>query len=393
MDVQAIRQLVEAAGLGDLPACRRELADIASARAVLARREMDVMRRLRHLGADGESEHSRATRSSSKSSTKARRRSDAGEQIPQLDQALAAGETSAEHVDVVADALAGLTSDDRARLAAHGDDIRAKAGEMSEGEFRRWFALLVRRVRQDDAADRLARQKGACRASWWLDSEGMWNLRGRFDPETGLRLQSRITGATEELRKGPAPQGAPADLLDRHQWLQAMALAGLIDGETAAGATGGPDAVIVIDAKTLLEGEHEDTILDTLGFDLPLDTIRRWACTANITPVVIGLDGTRLMLGRTTRLANADQRRALRVLYPTCPCCDTPFDRCQIHHVQWWDDDGPTDITNLVPACPRLHHLAHEGGWTLRLNRDRSLTMIEPDGTRHELAPPRARAA
>ena len=119
------------------------------------------MRRLRHLGADGEGEHARATKSSSKSSYKARRRSDAGEQIPQLDDALAAGETSAEHVDVVADALAGLSPQDRGRLAAHGDDIRAKAGELAEGEFRRWFALLVRRVRQDDAATRLARQKAA----------------------------------------------------------------------------------------------------------------------------------------------------------------------------------------------------------------------------------------
>jgi len=407
MDVQAIRELVEAAGLGDLPACRRELADIASARAVLARREIDVLRRLRHLGADGESEHSRATRSSSKSSSKARRRSDAGEQIPQLDEALAAGETTAEHVDVVADALAGLSPDDRDRLAAHGDDIRAKAGELTEGEFRRWFALLVRRVRRDDAVARLARQKAANRANWWLDGEGMWNLRGRFDPETGIRLQGRIGSTTEGLRKRPVPPGAPTDPLDRHQWLQAMALAQLIDGTALYGADGaevaraaaspsaatGPEFVVVIDAETLLNGEHERTILDTLGFDLPLDTIRRWACTTNITPVIVGLDGTRLMLGRTTRLATADQRRALRVLYRTCPCCDTPYDRCQIHHVRWWDDHGPTDITNLIPLCPRLHHLAHEGGWMLRLNPDRSLTLIEPNGARHDHAPPRVRAA
>lgn len=397
MEVQAIRALVEAAGLADLAACRRELADIGSVRAVLARREMEVLRRLRHLGADFEGEHTTATKSSAKASAKARRRSEAGEAIPQLDEALAEGETTAEHIDVVADALAGLSGEDRQRLAGHGDDIRAKAAELTEPEFRRWFALLVRRVRQDDAATRLARQKAACRASWWQDNEGMWNLRGRFDPETGLRLQGRIGATTEALRKGSTPDGAPMDLLERHQWLQALALARLIDGEAAdgasAGASAGPEVVIVIDADTLLHGEHEHTILDTLGFDLPLDTIRRWACTASITPVIVGLDGTRLMLGRTVRLANADQRRTLRVLHPTCPCCDTPFDRCQIHHVQWWDDDGPTDITNLLPLCPRLHHLAHEGGWKLQLNRDRSLTIIQPNGTRHDHAPPRVRAA
>ncbi|MDO8390285.1 MAG: HNH endonuclease signature motif containing protein, partial [Actinomycetota bacterium] len=138
-----------------------------------------------------------------------------------------------------------------------------------------------------------------------------------------------------------------------------------------------------------LNGEHDRTVLDMFGFDLPIDTIRRWACEGSITPVIVGLDGTRLMLGRTTRLASADQRRALAVLYRTCSCCDTPFDRCQIHHVDWWEKGGATDIDKMVPQCSRCHHLAHEGGHRLLLHADRSLTVIEPNGTVHEHAPPR----
>lgn len=421
MDVQAIRVLVRAAGLGDLVACRRELADLASVRAMLARREMEVLRRLRHLGADGEGEHAQASKGTSRASSKARRRSDAGEQIPQLDDALAEGETTAEHVDVVADALAGMSPEDRVRLAGHGDEIRARAGELTESEFRRWLAMLVRRVRRDDAVARLARQKQACRAKWWLDHEGMWNLLGRFDPETGAWLQGRLGATTERLRQGPLPEGAPTDPLERHQWLQAHALAALIHGRHAAAATAatsgqrsdepaeysssgsrddwsdrsadvpsGPEMLVVIDAVTLLAGEHAQSIIDTLGFDLPLDTIRRWACQATVTPVVVGLDGTRLLLGRTTRLANADQRRALRVLYRTCGCCDTPFERCQIHHVQSWNNGGATDITSLLPLCGRCHHLAHEGGWQLELHPDRSLTITQPNGEQRTLDPPRA---
>lgn len=397
MDGPGIRALVEAAGLNDLAACRRELADIGSALALLARREMEVLRRLRHLGADSEGEHARATKSSAKASAKARRRSEAGEAIPQLDEALAEGETTAEHVDVVADALAGLSADDRGRLAEYGDEIRDKAGEMAEPEFRRWLAMLVRRLRRDDAVARLARQKAACRANWWLDNEGMWNLRGRFDPETGARLQGRLGGATERLRQGATPEGAPADPLERHQWLQAHALAAAIDSEAlaarSADSSSGPEIVVLIDAATLLNGEHDASIIDTCGFDLPLDTIRRWACLGSITPVVVGLDGTRLLLGRTTRLANADQRRALRVWHRTCACCDTPFDRCQIHHVQWWDDDGPTDIGNLLPLCSRHHHLAHEGGWAIHLHPDRTFTITEPNGEQHVHGAPRVRAA
>ena len=42
-----------------------------------------------------------------------------------------------------------------------------------------------------------------------------------------------------------------------------------------------------------------------------------------------------LHLGRTTRLANRAQRRALRALYSSCaiPGCTGAYDRCKLHHV------------------------------------------------------------
>ncbi|MDO8391455.1 MAG: DUF222 domain-containing protein [Actinomycetota bacterium] len=390
MDVRMIRAMAQGVQPRDLAACRRELADLAMVQSILASLELRVLRAMREFSTDAEGEHAQATRSSSKKSAKAKRRADAAEAIPQLDEALADGATTAEHVDVVAEVLAGLSAADRVRLAGHGDEIRVKAAQLGEGEFRRWLQMMVRRLRQDDAVARLARQKQACRASWWLDQEGMWNLRGRFDPETGARLQGRLRGATEQLAQGPLPEGAPDDPGDRRLWLQSHALAQLIDGETtvAGAASSGPEMLVVIDAETLINGEHDRTVLDLFGFDLPIDTIRRWACTSAITPVIVGLDGTRLMLGRTTRLASADQRRALAVLYRTCSCCAVPFDRCQIHHVDWWDKGGATDIDKMAPLCPRCHHLAHEGGHRLHLHADRSLTVIEPNGTVHEHAPP-----
>ena len=288
-----IRAMAAAVQPGDLVACRRELADIAMVQSILSGLELRVLRAMREFSADAEGEHARATNSSSRKSARAKRRSDAAEAIPQLDEALSEGETTAEHVDVVADVLAGLSPADRARVAGMGDEIRAKATQVGESEFRRWLQMMVRRLRQDDAVARLARQKGACRANWWLDQEGMWNLRGRFDAETGARLQGRLRGATEVLAQGPLPEGAPDDPLERHQWLQAQALASLIDGDIET--AGGPEMLMVIDAETVLKGEHERTVLDMLGFDLPLETIRRWACTSAITPVVVGLDGTRLI--------------------------------------------------------------------------------------------------
>ena len=73
--------------------------------------------------------------------------------------------------------------------------------------------------------------------------------------------------------------------------------------------------------------------------------------------------------------------------------CDTPFDRCQIHHVDSAAGGGRTDIDRLLPVCNAHHHLVHEGGWILHLAPDRTLTVTLPDGTVQIHGPPQASAA
>ena len=100
-----------------------------------------------------------------------------------------------------------------------------------------------------------------------------------------------------------------------------------------------------------------------------------------------------LDLGRTTRLPNRAQRRALRALYPTCaiPGCQAGFDLCQIHHVIWWRHLGRTALANLIPLCTRHHHAVHDDGWQLTLQPDRTLTIAYPDGRQQTTGPPTRR--
>ncbi len=63
------------------------------------------------------------------------------------------------------------------------------------------------------------------------------------------------------------------------------------------------------------------------------------------------------------------------------PGCTVGFEHCRIHHVTYWEHNGPTDLDNLVPICERHHHLVHEGGWTLHLHPGRRITVQQPDGT------------
>lgn len=102
-----------------------------------------------------------------------------------------------------------------------------------------------------------------------------------------------------------------------------------------------------------------------------------------------------LNLGRTTRLANRAQRRALRALYRGCgvPGCGVRFERCKIHHVHWWRHGGPTDLSNLLPLCPHHHTLVHTAGWVITFGPHRELTLRLPDGSIHNTGPPSRRAA
>jgi Domain of unknown function (DUF222) len=154
---------------------------------------------------------------------------------------------------------------------------------------------------------------------------------------------------------------------------------------------------ILIDSTTLVHGPHDATVFDCgLPIDLPIETVRRMACGADITPIIVGADGVRLYLGNTTRLANRDQRRALRTMYRTCAvegCC-VSWDNIIIHHLKYFTRHrGPTDIDNLLPLCTKHHHCAHEGGWQFTLATDRTLTITLPNRTTMCHDPPKALAA
>jgi hypothetical protein len=99
----------------------------------------------------------------------------------------------------------------------------------------------------------------------------------------------------------------------------------------------------------------------------------------------------RLDLGRTTRLANAAQRRVLRALYPRCavPDCEVPFRYSKIHHVVWWRHGGRTDLDNLLPVCVRHHTELHRDEWDVKLQPDRTLTITMPNGDVMTCGPPK----
>jgi hypothetical protein len=309
---------------------------------------------------------------------------------------LAQGSVSVAHIDVVANAVTKLQPVERERFAERGPFLAEAAQRSTPGEFARTVRTELLRCQRGDGLDVLRRQNQATYLKTWFDQiTGMWCLHGEYDPETGARLHARLTRTIEKLFHDTTPDTAPSDPTDKQHHLRALALAALTDNNGAK--PGGIDITILIDAVTLVDGPHDHSVIDYgLPIDLPIDTIRRMACDADITPIIVGADGVKLHLGNTTRLANRDQRRALRAMYRGCavPDCSVTWDHIIIHHLKYFTRDrGPTDIENLLPLCSKHHHHAHDRRWTFSLTPDRTLTITHPDGTTQCHDPPQALAA
>ncbi len=312
--------------------------------------------------------------------------------MPAIGAGLEAGVVTAAHVDVVSGGLRALDGAGKSSLAAEHEALAKAAESLSVGEFRTLVDGKVRRLQADGGVAELERHKRSVRMRMWHDrGSKMWHGRFQLDAETGSVLHGRLRRTVEALFHDREPEGCPRDPIEKQGFLNAQALIALCAGEVSGG---GVDLSIAIDLQTLASGLHEHSVVHTSsGADLPIDTIRRLACEANIIPVVLGGDSEVLDVGRAQRLATKAQRRALRTVFPTCfvPGCDVPFDACQVHHLHPFELGGRTDLHDLRPVCSAHHHRFHEGGWTITWTGFRS-TIFRPDGTQMDTGPPTARA-
>ncbi|HSL74912.1 MAG TPA: DUF222 domain-containing protein [Ilumatobacteraceae bacterium] len=338
-----------------------------------------------------------ADRSSIGAATKTTERSETLAATPKLADALGDGAITAGHIDAVTRSSKQLDPSQREELLERADALVAVAAAGTVDEFRRRLDLEAKRLQADDGMERLARQRRNTRLSTWVDDDGMWNLRGRFDPVTGVKLSAKLDTALEALFADRTPDTAPADPVERQHHLRALALAHLIDA-AGSGKAGRPEFVAVIDADA--PGATGPVVEWSLPVEIPARVLADLAGEADVHAVVVR-NGVvlyapgELDLGRATRLANRAQRRALRAMYRTCaiPGCAVHFDRCHLHHIVWWRHDGRTDLANLLPVCTKHHGRIHHDGWIIELGPNRELTLRLPDGTVHTTGPPGRRTA
>ncbi len=400
-DVQSLVRRVAAidAGCADLAVLQAAVDDLRRLRSWVDGREVAFARSIAGLSSFPEKSLAEAGRTSLRHGQEVLKRAETTEAMPSFGASLAAGNVSGEHVDVLTRALRQLEPAVRPRLIEAAPTLVGVAEQSTADEFARSVRAEARRLERDgDGLDRLERQRRAIRLNSWIDKmSGMGRWSVTLDPATWATLEVRLDAQVEAMFHVAHPEGCPSDPFEKQAYLRALALLALLNGD---GAGVGRPEIIVVEDHTNPQPDGRPSIDWGAEVDRPrefLDELRPRARQYAIrvsNGVVIDAPGE-LNLGRTTRLANRAQRRALRGLYATCavPACRVRYSRLKLHHVIWWEHGGASDLDNFLPVCEQHHQKVHHSGWLVSLGPNRELTIQLPDGQVMSTGPPKRDAA
>jgi hypothetical protein len=356
-------------------------------------RLVSAIRRQRELAAEGRASDPRSTlcndgRTSGKGAAAAAAREAVCTSMPGFEDALARGGVSTGHIDAIAAATRGLDDHERAEFAGEAESLLGDATKQGVDTFARNCRDLATGIRaRHDARsdlDELERQQARSKVTRWVDAAtGMHKTLIEADPVTDRLIWTAVQHARSALRRRHRSGQGPKPTWDR---LTVDAVVEAVTSTDSGGMPRRPSLVVHVGLDELVDGVRGRGICETdSGVAVPVATVRRLACDADIIPVVLDGRGVVLDQGRAKRLATAEQRLALEAMQATCshPDCTVSIDDCRIHHVDPWSRGGRTDLADLAPVCEPHHHLVHEGGWTLTMTADRVATWIRPDGTIH----------
>ena len=399
--VAAVRSDLAATSIEQLESA---LAELRGVRSWVDASEAALASEIARRSSFPESTISSASRGSLAEAAKTIDRARTLDAAPGFAGALDRGTVTAGHVDQLTRAGVSLNELQRDELLDRCEALLPVAEAATVEQWGRRVRDEARRLAAETEMDRLERQRRATSLRSWVDGEGMWNFRGKFDPVTGVKIAARLDAAVETLFAEQSPTTCPSDPVEKQHHLRALAFSRLLDESGVSRKPGRSEFVAVIDVDGAAASDGAGSPVPSVDWPIPVEV--PWRVLADLAGdadvhavvvrngVVLYAPGS-LELGRTTRVANRAQRRALRGLYATCsiPGCATRYDRCQLHHVRWWRHGGRTDLDNLLPLCSHHHHNVHDDGWQLSLGPNRELTIRFPDGRVMTTGPPNRRAA
>jgi hypothetical protein len=347
------------------------------------------------------------TKVSASDAKKRVRRAKTVKALPALGDALASGEVSSGHVDVIG--------------AVVPDKLLDQAGELVEAAKSSTPEELGQRAHRfvadadgDGGAKRSERLRAQQKVVFFDRDDGMRAMLAAGAPEDLETVQRAVDLVADDLWRKQHPNRNPqkceattveyrrtdalveiAKRVLAQQPLTGTAAAAaaadtsgdvtdeeLTEAARASARAAKPLFFVLIDYLTAADQFTQRPVCQLAdGTVLSPDTARRLLCDAGIIPMVLGSRGEVLNQGRKVYQPTMAQRRAVFIRDRHCrfPGCRKPAKWSDVHHIVWWETGGRTDYSNLLLLCGHHHHLVHEGGWRLRGNAY-DFTVHRPDG-------------
>ncbi len=308
--------------------------------------------------------------------------------LPDTLEAAKQGWISMDHARVMGE------SHQRAPLS-EAEELELIALAISEDldDFKKNVARREDQRQADDGLSRHERQRRRRRAKVFDGDNDMVIVYAELDRLAGDRFKTALHDFSDRLFREDAKNGS-----DRtHEQRNADALVALVTQKPGRNGSladsdvrdDGSDCEITPQPTTLIVTVDYDTLSGQLtnaglidGTLIDIGDLRHIACDAGIVPAIFAADGQPLYLGRKQRAVTAAQKLALIARDKQCIGCGMRASACDAHHIIWWDDDGPTDITNLVLLCPKCHKKVHKHGYQVTTS---------PNG-QHQLKSPKHRS-
>jgi hypothetical protein len=316
--------------------------------------------------------------------------------LPNVAAAQAAGTIGAEHVRIIRRFFADLpTAVDFETRQACEVDLARIAAEHTPDALRKVADRLMALVHPDGDFSDVDRARRRHLILGKQEADGMSKISGLLDPEARATFEAVLTklaapGMCNPDDDAPCVNGSPTQAhIDNdqrspaqrnHDALTAMGRSVLTSGELGQ-HNGLPVTIIVSTTLQELESGCGRAVTAT-GSLLPIPTVIKLASHAyHYLCIFDKHTGRALHLGRTRRVASADQRIVLLARDRGCtrPGCTVAGANCQVHHaVSDWADDGQTNVDDLTLACPKNNREVKPGGWRTRKRKDGRTEWIPP---------------
>lgn len=140
---------------------------------------------------------------------------------------------------------------------------------------------------------------------------------------------------------------------------------------------------VVVSAETLLGISNEPATLIGSEFALTAEAVRELAQDSHLRRMIVdSTSGAVLELGRRSYEPSRQIKDFVKLRDQKCraPGCVRNAMRCDVDHVQAWDDGGETNVDNLVSLCRRHHVLKTIGNWKYELKPNGDTIWTLPNG-------------